>query len=82
MKKYTPISCDLYDQLEIAAMRNSVCKLEIGSQAEVRKTIEARIEDLFVREKVEYAKLSTGATIRLDELVRMNGIPFGASCDL
>lgn len=80
MEKYTPISCDLYDHLEIAAMHKRLNKLEIWNKDQELVEVEAMIENLYTRESIEYAELSTGEIIRLDQLHRFNDMIFSESC--
>lgn len=69
---YQPINCSFYDLLEQAATLGTVCTIiYITKDKEVK--IEGKLNDLYVRKKVEYLKLATGIEIRLDNLVSLNG---------
>ncbi|MEM9987527.1 MAG: Rho-binding antiterminator [Bacteroidota bacterium] len=73
---YTPIDCNYYDLLEIAAMRHKVVAVEyLPHEEPTPKVIEARIEDLWARNGEEFMRLSTGQVIRLDQLISMDGHP-------
>jgi len=55
-----------------ATLRES-CEIQFKQGTEER-TVQATIQDVFTKEKVEYLQLSTGQTIRLDDLTRVNGL--------
>ena len=63
---YTPIDCNYYDLLEIAAMRRKVVAVEyLINEEPTPKVIEARIEDLWAKDGEEFMRLSTGLVIRV-----------------
>lgn len=64
---YTPIDCNLYDHYEAAATLRTPMRLTT-SDGTVHTGI---ITDLFVQEKVEYARLDSGSTIRLDLITKL-----------
>lgn len=68
---YVPISCSFYDYLEEAAT--------IGNQNEIEYLLEdkvvvkqARLKTLVVKDKIEYAILDSGESIRLDRILTFN----------
>lgn len=61
MDKYTPIACDLYDQLIEAATRRRVVTLRRADH-----TSQVVIVDIFTREGAEWARLEDGEMVRLD----------------
>jgi len=70
---YQPIDCGFYDYLEIYCMRKTTVKIdftEISNQASVI----TKIENLFSKNKVEFAKLANGTTIRLDIIRELSPI--------
>lgn len=74
---YTPISCALYDELELAALRKTPITIELADGAidhVIIKTLEARKDD------GEYMITESGLEIRLDEIVSFNGKPFEEKC--
>jgi transcriptional antiterminator Rof (Rho-off) len=74
---YVPISCTLYDELELLAMRKSAVSIEIKNGeklADTFITFESR------KKEGEFALLKSGREIRLDELKAVNGIDFSGSC--
>ncbi len=74
MKKYKPISCDFYDELELLAMRKTPCQILFRKDAQGElQTIQGTINDLYTRNKEEFLLLSDSTEIRLDQLVSVNG---------
>ncbi len=72
-KKYQPISCHFYDELELLAIRQKNCSIvyldETGNQLE-RLGI---IIDFKIIDAAEYMLLKDGERIRLDRLVSVDG---------
>lgn len=59
MTPYRPVDCHFYDELEAASVRGRICHLEIkfpGKDQPVQ--IQAKIIDLYSRQRVEYARLA------------------------
>ena len=80
MKRYIPISCSFYSRLEKLADLKAPVPL-VYHEGEGLKTLPRMvIEDVYMREKVEYLRLSDGTEIRLDKLVSVNGIPLCRHC--
>lgn len=79
-KKYIPISCDFYDELELWALRKTNCKIVYLNDANERQTIEGVIENLFTKEKIEFMLLENGFQLRLDRLVSVNDKPLPNAC--
>lgn len=77
-KEYQPIDCNYYDRLEAWATRKEKVTIELKKNSTAY--IQATIVDLFVKNHVEYMKLSTGIEIRLDEIKSINNIPVPYSC--
>lgn len=71
--KYIPINCNFYDELEALAVlkKETVIQYYNDQGAALEKT--ARILDFFIRDKVEYMKLSDATDIRLDYLIAVDG---------
>jgi Rho-binding antiterminator len=80
MKPYQSISCSFYNRLESLAFRQVPVPLVYRDEEELRSLPQAIIEDVFMREKVEYLRLSNGTEIRLDRLLSVNGIPLRRHC--
>lgn len=70
---YRPVSCDFHDLLEAAATRQAKVHLEIRHTATSCSAIEARITDVLTRADGEYLVLDSGATVRLDRIVAIDG---------
>jgi Rho-binding antiterminator len=70
---YSPISCDIHDQLEeLATLRKQtlIRYLDSDGLTQERRAI---IADVFGRGGAEYIQLSSGETLRLDQLVEVDG---------
>ncbi|WP_291910583.1 hypothetical protein [Chitinophaga sp. CB10] len=77
---YRPIDCNYYDRLEAWATLHIDCKIDYYDDNGQPQELTAVIEDLYVYEKVEYMRMSTGNVIRLDRLIAVNDIPVPGSC--
>ncbi len=73
MKEYKPISCSFYDYLEAFALKKVNCTIEYIENGNSFQT-KGIIVDLFSKDKVEFLLLDNGALIRLDNLLKVNGI--------
>jgi Rho-binding antiterminator len=80
MQDYQPISCSFYNRLEQLAISKMPVPLVYRDDEELCSLPQAIIEDVFMREKVEYLRLSNGTEIRLDRLFSVNGIPLRRHC--
>ncbi len=69
--KYTCVSCDFYDQLEIFAMRKSQVKIIYKNEADVKKTLYTIIQTITTRNKEEFLITLSGFEIRLDRVVEL-----------
>lgn len=67
---YEPISCAFYDLLEATAVRGEKVTIVFEADGDTHEVL-ARVLDLFTKAGVEYATLSTGDTLRLDQLIRL-----------
>lgn len=74
---YQPISCDFHDVLESLAVQARPAAVVYLDEDGTRHTVSEVIADLFGRDGVEYVRLGTGETIRLDRLVTVNGVRLG-----
>jgi Rho-binding antiterminator len=73
---YRPISCDIYDHIEIFAMRKKVVEIEYRDEADQVHQINTRILDTKVANKEEFIVLENGQYIRMDYLVRIEDVYF------
>ncbi len=78
-RPYTPIDCGLVDELQLRAMRRKVIEIEWRAGDEVR-TGKGTPSDTLSRGGIEYLILSDGLEIRMDDLIRVDGIAFDQSC--
>ncbi|MDX2247623.1 MAG: hypothetical protein SF052_12640 [Bacteroidia bacterium] len=71
--KYIPVSCVLYDQLELFALRKT--RIHLGfKQNDPMAFAEGIILDIYTDlDHVEYLRLSDGQTFRLDAIQTLNG---------
>lgn len=71
---YRPIDCGFHDELLARAIRKVPVEVvytdERGGEA---KAVDL-IEDVFARDSAEFLRLKSGVEIRLDKLVRVDGI--------
>ncbi|MCI5080102.1 MAG: Rho-binding antiterminator [Saprospiraceae bacterium] len=78
--KYTPINCSFYDELEaLATLRRKADILYFDVEGKEQKVTDL-IVDFFIEDKVEYMKLKSGQTIRLDYLISVNGLKLKGYC--
>lgn len=78
---YRPIDCSLHDRLEDLAVRNVRERLLIRVDDGTLQELSAGIDDLFVCEGAEHARLSDGTVVRLDRLVAIGSDRVGpAAC--
>lgn len=72
MAVYTPISCEFFDQLNVAMQRkipSTVVYLENGE----KKTLKGLIQTMSVIDGIEYLILNKNDQIRLDTVLTFNG---------
>ena len=79
-KPYIPINCSFYDQLEAWATLKEEVQIEFKDDSGKTESISGLIIDFLVREKVEYLQLKDGKEIRLDHIMKVNGVPLPNSC--
>ena len=80
LSKYHPISCEFHDVLEGLATSQKSSKIRFldGEQAVVHRR--AAITDVFARSGAEYLSLSTGETLRLDQIVAVDDARLADYC--
>ena len=69
---YTPISCEFFDQLNVAMQRkipSTAVYLENGE----KKTLKGLIQTMSVIDGIEYVILNKNDQIRLDTVLTFNG---------
>ncbi|GAA4379001.1 hypothetical protein [Hymenobacter koreensis] len=81
MAAYRPISCVFYDELESRATLRQPCAIvyRVGGEG-TEATTHGVIDTLYIRDKVEYLRLTDGFELRLDWLVSVDGRQLDAYC--
>ncbi len=74
-KKYNPIECADYDRLEAWATEGVTCEIKYTKDGHEQNVL-SKIITFEIKDGVEYLIGEDGLTIRLDELVSVNGFPF------
>lgn len=69
---YTPISCEFFDQLNVAMKRNIPSTI-VYLENDEKKTIKGLIETMSVIDGFEYLILKTKEQIKLDSVLTFNG---------
>lgn len=75
-KDYEPIACHLYDELESAAVTAKECAIQYENSKQEIISVEDRIADVIQENKQEFILLKSGVKIRLDQLIKINGVNF------
>ncbi|MDT8340251.1 MAG: uracil-DNA glycosylase family protein [Longimicrobiales bacterium] len=84
---YRPIDCGLHDELQLRAMRRALVTLRYRPEAPADtvgaevgdRCVTARVVDVHTRGRAEFLVLDSGLEIRLDALLEVDGIAFGAA---
>ena len=69
---YTPISCEFFDQLNVA-MQRKIPSTVVYLENEEKKTSKGLVQTMEVIDGIEYMILNTKEKIRLDKVVLFNG---------
>lgn len=69
---YTPISCEFFDQLNVA-MQRKIPSTIVYLQDDEKKTLKGLIETMSVIDGIEYVMLNSKEQIRLDTVLTFNG---------
>lgn len=81
-KKYIPIACHFYDELEAAAVKKTFSKI-VYLENDKECTIEDYVYDFKTKNKEEFVILKSGLIIRLDMIISFNGLnPKDYICDV
>ncbi|MDH3222832.1 MAG: hypothetical protein OEO23_03880 [Gemmatimonadota bacterium] len=70
-EKYVPVDCAFHDRLEDAAVRRRSCRISYLEEDGAEREVTTRILDVWTQGEEEFAKLETGAVVRLDRLLRV-----------
>lgn len=69
---YHPVSCEFHDILESLATQHRTAQIRFTDADGVLQQRDAVIQDVFSREGAEYIRISSGETLRLDQLVTVD----------
>ena len=69
---YIPISCTFHDLLEALATTQKLAQIGFRDAEGAVQHRTAAITDVFSRDGAEYLSLSTGETLRLDQLLEVD----------
>lgn len=70
---YNPISCEFHDVLEALATVRRPASISFHDDDGALQQRTAIIHDVYSRDGAEYLSLSSGETLRLDQLVEVDG---------
>lgn len=79
--KYEPIDCNFYDILEATAVKKTVAEIVFSTEGG-NQIIKSRILNLFTKEKEEFMVLENDLTIRLDQIISVNGEVLKGFCGI
>jgi Rho-binding antiterminator len=68
MSDHTPISCELYDQLEAIATLKKECYLSYRDSNGNLTQVQGQIVDVYAADDADWCKLSDNTVIRLDRI--------------
>ena len=73
-KAYRPIDCGFHDELLArASLKGPVEIVYIDANGDESRRFET-IDDVYTKDSAEYMRLESGTEIRLDQLVRVDGV--------
>jgi Rho-binding antiterminator len=81
-KKYVPIDCNFYDEIEILSMRKSKSTVVYLSEKDEQTTIEGVIKNVFAKNKEEFLEMESGLIFRLDRLISLDGKVVPGACKI
>jgi Rho-binding antiterminator len=81
-KKYVPIDCNFYDEIEILSMRKSKSTVVYLSEKDEQTTIEGVIKNVFAKNKEEFLEMESGLIFRLDRLISLDGKVVPGACEI
>lgn len=70
---YLPINCEFHDLLESLATTRKSAQIHFRDAEGVEQQRTAVVADVYVHNGAEYLLLSTDETLRLDQLVQVDG---------
>lgn len=81
-KKYVPINCDFYDEIEIRAMRRTSCTVVYLAENGESVSIKGIIKNVYSKDKEEFLEMENGLIFRLDRLISLDGKIVPGSCEI
>ena len=76
---YAPIACGLHDRLEHWAVRRSAVEV-VWRDGETERQSVTTVADLYARGGADWVCLGTGAEVRADRLVCVDGVTVASAC--
>ena len=76
MSEYSPINCNSHDKLLHHATRRDLVELGVESTDGRPRMLKVLIRDVYTSKSEEFALLSNGERVRLDQILSLNGEPF------
>lgn len=70
---YQPINCEFHDLLEAHATLRKPVQIGIRNETGAVQYCTASITDLYAKDGAEYMSMSTGDTVRLDQIEEIGG---------
>ena len=70
---YNPISCEFFDQLNVAMQRKIPSTVVFLKNEEEKETIKGIVKTMEVVDGIEFMVLETKERIRLDKVITFNG---------
>ncbi len=70
---YQPISCDFYDELEAIATLKKTVLIKFNNEKEELTEVLTTITNLYTKNKEEFMEMGNDLTLRLDQLVEVDG---------
>ena len=75
---YHPISCDFHDRLEAHATTRKPARIVFRDADGAVQLLSAAITDVYAKDGADYLTTSTGDTLRLDQLIEVDGVKLAA----
>jgi len=79
-RSYRPISCAFYDELEALATLRKTVVVRYYRSPEYIDEITGQIVDFKIHNKIEYLIVASGQSIRLDDLIAVDGKALSGYC--
>ncbi len=76
MTDYIPLNCNLHDHLEALATLRKQCQIVYRQDDNQCTETRDMIVDIYTKNKEEFVVLRAGEVIRLDALIKVDGISF------